>query len=106
MLANLALVASFARTYGAVALGQYSTATAIGALVAIGVTLGTQSLLIREISRNPDCARAWLGTLLPVQLLLVPIMWLVACVCEHPSTVADTDSVRLIMSRLLSYHST
>ena len=97
MLANLALVASFARTYGAVALGQYSTATAIGALVAIGVTLGTQSLLIREISRNPDCARAWLGTLLPVQLLLVPIMWLVACGVSI-LFVRDTDSVRLIMA--------
>jgi O-antigen/teichoic acid export membrane protein len=97
LLANLALVASFARSYGAVALGHYSTATAVGAVAAIGVTLGTQSLLIREISRSPGCARAWLGTLLPVQVLLVPVMWLVACVVSVV-LIKDSGAVRLVMA--------
>lgn len=97
LLANLALVTSFARSFGATALGHYATATAVGALAAIGVTFGTQALLIREISRSPGCAREWLGVLLPVQLILAPLVWLVACAVSE-LLIGDGTAARLVMA--------
>lgn len=77
-LANLILVVSFARAFGAGAMGHYSVAMAVGAVAALFVSLGTQSLLVREFSRNPAVSTDWLGKLLPVQLSFALIAWAVA----------------------------
>jgi O-antigen/teichoic acid export membrane protein len=44
--------------------------------------MGTQGLLIREISRNPACARDWIGVLFPTQLAVASIAWIAACVAS------------------------
>ena len=78
-LTNLVLVVSFARAFGADVLGQYSVSMAVGAVAALFVSLGTQPLLIREISRNPASSGVLLGVLLPAQVVLAVLAWLVAC---------------------------
>lgn len=77
-LANLIFVASFAHAFGTAALGHYAAGMAVGALAAPLVALGTQSFLVRELSRNPQLAAERIGVLAPVQLLLAIGVWLVA----------------------------
>jgi O-antigen/teichoic acid export membrane protein len=96
-LANFVLIASFARAFGAAALGHYSIGMAVGAFGALCVSLGTPALLIREISRDPACAPKILGLLLPVQLLLAPIAWLAACVVSI-LLIGDWSALRLVMA--------
>jgi O-antigen/teichoic acid export membrane protein len=79
-LANLLLIVSFARTFGTRVMGYYSVGMSAGAVAAIFVGMGIPSLLIREISQNPDCANDRIAVLFPVQLLLTPIAWVAACV--------------------------
>jgi O-antigen/teichoic acid export membrane protein len=82
-LANLVLIASFARTFGADVIGNYSVGMSVGAIAAVFVTLGIQQLLVRDISRDPQCARDRIGVLVPVQLLLIPIAWGTACLVSE-----------------------
>ncbi len=77
-LANFGFVISFARTFGATQMAYYSVAMASGAIAALFMTLGTQSLLVREFSRDRARVSEWLGVLLPVQGLLALLAWLVA----------------------------
>src|ERR1700722_749404 len=63
-LANLALIASFARAFGAGVMGNYSVGMSVGAVAAVFVSLGIQGLLVRDISRDPACARDRIGVLL------------------------------------------
>jgi O-antigen/teichoic acid export membrane protein len=77
-LANLLLVVILARHYGATVLGEYSLGMSVGAIASLGISLGIDSLLIRELSRYPERMRAALGVLLPVQLVLVPLAWLLS----------------------------
>jgi len=51
----------------------------VGALAALLVGLATQPLLIREINRNPVASRELLGVLLPAQLVLGAVGWVLAC---------------------------
>jgi len=81
-LANLILIASFARIFGTRVMGYYSVGMSAGAVAAIFVGMGIPALLIREISQNPACAKDRLAVLFPVQLLLAPIAWVVACVAS------------------------
>lgn len=96
-LANLILVVSFARAFGAAALGYYSVAMAAGAVASLFVGLGTYGLLLREISRNPECARGWIGVLLPAQSLLGGIAWLGACVVSI-GLIGEIAATPLVMS--------
>ena len=79
---NFILLVSFARAFGATTLSYYSISMAVGAVAALFVSQGTQQLLIREISRNPACARDWIGVLFPAQLALASIAWIAACVAS------------------------
>jgi O-antigen/teichoic acid export membrane protein len=93
-LANLVLIVSFARTYGADTMGSYSIGMALGAVAAIFVSLGVPSLLIREISRDPSCVRDRVGVLLPIQIILAPIAWLLASAVGL-MLIGDTPAVPL-----------
>jgi O-antigen/teichoic acid export membrane protein len=95
-LSNFILVVSFARAFGAVALGYYSVAMAAGAVAALFVGLGTHGLLLREISRNPACARDWIGVLLPAQLMLAGLAWLVACVASV-ALIGEMGAAAIVM---------
>jgi O-antigen/teichoic acid export membrane protein len=77
-LANLTLIVSFARHFGASDLGDYSIAMSVGAVASIFVSLGVEGLLVRDISQDPACSADRLGLLLPAQLVLIPLAWLAA----------------------------
>jgi O-antigen/teichoic acid export membrane protein len=96
-LANLVLIVSFARTYGASAMGSYSVGMAVGAVAAVFVSLGIPSLLIREISRDASCARDRVGVLLPVQCILAPLAWLLASAVGI-ALVGDTAAVPVVVT--------
>lgn len=67
--ANLLFVAAFARTYGVVEMGHYSLAMAIGAVVGLGVGLGSHNFLVRELAHTPGLAGPRVAALAPLQLL-------------------------------------
>ncbi len=96
-LANFILVVSFARNFGTAALAYYSVAMAVGAVAALFVSLGTRGLLVREISRNPECARDWIGVLLPVELMLGCAAWIVACVASVV-LIGEMAATAIVMS--------
>src|ERR1019366_3202173 len=96
-LANFALMIAFARTFGAKILGYYSVAMAVGAVAAVFVSFGTQSMLIREFGRDSTCAPATLGVLIPMQTLLAAIAWLIACVVTG-ALIRDTAAIALVMA--------
>jgi O-antigen/teichoic acid export membrane protein len=96
-LANLILVVSFARAFGAAALGHYSVAMAASGVAALFVGLGTHGLLLREISRNPECAGGWIGVLLPAQSMLAFVAWLAACVVSI-ALIGESGAIALVMS--------
>jgi len=96
-LANFVLMIAFARTFGAKTLGHYSVAMAVGAVAAVFVSFGTQSMLIREFGRDSSCAPATLGVLLPMQALLAVIAWLIAWVVTD-ALIRDTAASALVMA--------
>lgn len=78
-LTNFVVVVGLARAFGADIFGHYSVSMAVGALAALLVGLGTQPLLIREISREPSLASSLLGIVVPIQLALGAAAWVLAC---------------------------
>jgi len=74
-LANFGFVILFARSFGASALGVYSLAMAIGALSSIFVSFGTNSLALKEISRDLQTDREVIGRYLPLQILAGVAVW-------------------------------
>jgi O-antigen/teichoic acid export membrane protein len=95
--ANLILVVSFARVFGASVMGYYSVAMSVGAVAAVFVGLGIQGLLIREFSRDPGCVPERLGVLFPVQLLLAPLAWAIACAISV-ALIGDTAASYVVMA--------
>ena len=96
-LTNFVLVISFARAFGADIFGQYSVSMAVGAVAALFVGLGTQPLLIREISRNPASSGVLLGVLIPAQVVLAVVAWLVACEVSA-LLIGDTRALAVVMA--------
>ncbi|HEY6451736.1 MAG TPA: oligosaccharide flippase family protein [Steroidobacteraceae bacterium] len=96
-LANLVLIVSFARAFGARTMGYYSVGMSVGAIAALFVSMGIPSLLIREISRDPACARDRLGVLLPVQLLWTPIAWALGCAVSV-ALIGTTGAMAVVMA--------
>ena len=72
---NFGFVILLARSFGAQTLGVYSFAMAIGALLSIFVNFGTNSLAIKEISREPDADRDLIGRIFPLQLVAGITFW-------------------------------
>jgi O-antigen/teichoic acid export membrane protein len=96
-LANLILVVRFARVYGAGTMGYYSVGMSAGAVAAIFVSLGIPGLLIRDISRDPSCASDRLGVLLPVQLVLAPLAWAIACAASI-ALIGNSTAIGVVMA--------
>jgi O-antigen/teichoic acid export membrane protein len=94
---NFILLVSFARAFGATTLSYYSVSMAVGAVAALFVSQGTQQLLIREISRNPACARDWIGVLFPAQLALATIAWIAACVASVV-LIGDRSAITVVLA--------
>ena len=96
-LANLLLVVTLARHYGAATLGVYSLSMSVGAVAGLGVSLGIEGLLIRQLSQAQARPKDIFGVLLPVQCLLVPLAWLLAVIFSL-SFIHDRGSLSLIIS--------
>lgn len=68
-LLNFALVVYLARAFGADTLGEFSFAVALGTLLSVFVSLGTNALALREIAHDPAVEGEIIGTLIPFQVL-------------------------------------
>jgi len=75
-IANFGFVVLFARSFGAPTLGMYSLAMAIGGLACSFVSFGTNSLSLKEISRDPRTDREIIGRILPLQIVSGTTIWL------------------------------
>lgn len=73
-LANFAFVVGLARVYGREVLGLYAFAMAVGAMCAPFVSLGTHTLVLRELSREPDRTAQVTGALFGFQLCMALIL--------------------------------
>lgn len=69
-LANFGFVIHIARAYGPNLFGEYSFALSLGSLLSVLVGLGTNKLLIRKCSQNPELWQSQAGLLFPVQTAL------------------------------------
>lgn len=65
----------FARSFGTDALGEFSFAMAAGALLAMLVVLGINSLLVREIAKAPAEGPRLVGAVAGLQLLIAALMF-------------------------------
>jgi O-antigen/teichoic acid export membrane protein len=96
-LANLLLIVSFARHFGAVVLGYYSIGMSIGAVASVLVSLGLEGMLIRDISQDPACGSDRLGVLLPVQMVLAPLAWAGACAVSM-ALIGNTAALLVVVA--------
>ena len=76
-LANFAFVVVLARRYGVEVFGWYSFAMALGAVLALFVSLGGVGYVTRELARDAVGAQAIFDTLRPLQMASGLIVWLV-----------------------------
>ena len=76
-LANFAFVVVLARRYGVEVFGWYSFAMALGAVLALFVSLGGVGYVTRELARDAAGAQAIFDSLRPVQLAGGLIVWLI-----------------------------
>jgi O-antigen/teichoic acid export membrane protein len=67
-LCTFLFVIALARVYGSDALGQLSLGMAVGAVLALFVTLGINTLLVREIAKRPGEAAHFVGVVAALQL--------------------------------------
>ena len=99
-LANLVFVVALARVFGREVLGAYAFSMSIGALLGVLVTLGTRTLVLRQLSREPDRTSEVTGALLLFQLcvalVLVLATYLVARLLNAGSLA--TAAVTLIVA--------
>lgn len=80
-LANFAFVVVLARRYGVEVLGWYSFAMALGAVLALFVSLGGVGYVTRELARDAAGAQASFDSLRPLQMANGLIVWLmIVCV--------------------------
>jgi O-antigen/teichoic acid export membrane protein len=73
-LSALAFLVIFSRAFGAASLGDYSLAMAIGALAGLAVNLGFNTMLIRQIARNPAISAYLVGSVALIQLVLATLV--------------------------------
>ena len=78
--ANFGFVILFARSFGVQTFGVYSFAMAIGALLSILVSFGTNALATKEISREARTDPILIGKILPLQLLAGISLWVIFAV--------------------------
>jgi O-antigen/teichoic acid export membrane protein len=101
-LAALTFMILLARNFGAETVGQYSLAMALGGSLAILISFGNRTLLIREISRDPVKGPDLIGLLLPVEIFI----GLMVCSMVAAGLylfVSDDSIVRRIILMIAAY---
>lgn len=101
-LVNFAFVVCLARVFGRELLGMYAFAMAIGALFAALVSLGTHTLLLRQLSRDPDQTAEATSALLGFQISLA--LALVLAVHLAARWLAAAPEVAWVITLVVSFH--
>ncbi len=72
---NLALgvlvTALLTRTLGSAGYGQWATILAVLGLTGYFATFGMERVVVREVARDPECEREWLGAAMLLRLILL-----------------------------------
>jgi O-antigen/teichoic acid export membrane protein len=101
-LANFAFVVLFARRYGVQVFGWYSFAMALGAVLAIFVSLGGIGYVTRELARDPGRARAIFQALRPLQAVSGLFVWFV--IASIAFVAGDDVRERYVIIVVGTYH--
>jgi O-antigen/teichoic acid export membrane protein len=92
----------FARYFGVDFMGKYGFAMALGGLLSVGVTLGMETLLVREVSQDKSKYLVYAGNFLVAQTVLALLIWsLIALIAFLSHWSGDT---KLIIILLGAYH--
>ncbi|HLF11232.1 MAG TPA: oligosaccharide flippase family protein [Gammaproteobacteria bacterium] len=100
--AGVVFVIACGRAYGTGVLGWYSMGMAVGAIAAVLVSLGTDSWLLRELSRHPEHSAQRIGGTLPYQLALSALV--LAVVLGLLFVFVDDPAGRWIVAAITVYH--
>ena len=91
-LANFAFVVVLARRYGVEVFGWYSFAMALGAVLALLVSLGGVGYVTRELARDAVAAQATFDSLRPLQMVNGLIVWLMIVIVATLSDVTPGET--------------
>ena len=91
-LANFAFVVVLARRYGVEVFGWYSFAMALGAVLALLVSLGGVGYVTRELARDAVGAQATFDSLRPLQMVNGLIVWLMIVIVATLSDVTPGET--------------
>ena len=101
-LANFAFVVLLARRYGVEVFGWYSFAMALGAVLAVFVSLGGTGYETRELARDRVRAQTIFDTLRSVQMESGLIVWLLIALTAMLSGTGPRE--RLVIVIVGTYH--
>lgn len=92
----------FARIFGTDILGKYAFSMAVGGALTVFVSLGLNTLLVRDVSRDRGLTKKYVFNLLVIQGLLAIVIWIFIVLLASALPV-NTDS-RIIMILIGTYH--
>ena len=98
---TLVVLAVVSRLRGPEALGEVGLGLAVGSIAAAMSDLGTSSLLIREVARDPGTARAQMRAAFLARLVVIPPLLLVAYIIAVLSGAVDPQVVVLVAAGLV-----
>jgi O-antigen/teichoic acid export membrane protein len=91
----------FARSFGSEALGEFSFAMAIGALIAVLVVPGISTILVRETARLPAEGPRFVGAVASLQLIVAALLFALLLVIG--GSLVDTERGWRILLIISSY---
>ena len=100
--ASFVFVVVVGRAYGAGVLGWYSLGMAAGAMATVLVTLGTHSLLLRELAQRPEESARRIGGTLPYQL--AASLLILAVLIGALAAFVEDSTGRWVVATLIVYH--
>jgi O-antigen/teichoic acid export membrane protein len=87
----------FARAFGASYFGQYAFAMSLGGFLSIIVTLGLNSYIIREISKDKSQNSKYMSNVLVTQCVLASISWGLIFLIAYLSSFDDDSKLIILM---------
>jgi len=101
-LLNFTIVVGLARTYGRDLLGVYSFSMAVGAVLCTFVSLGTHTLLLQRITREPGETASYTGALFGFQLSVAVAIVLATHVVAR--WLASSDTMVWVLTAIVAFH--
>ncbi|NNC66345.1 MAG: oligosaccharide flippase family protein [Gammaproteobacteria bacterium] len=100
--ANLIFVVALARIFGREVLGTYAFSMSVGALLGVLVTLGTLTLVLRRLSREPERTPEVTGALLPFQLCVALVLVLATYAAARSLNAGSLATAAVTL--IVAYH--